>query len=68
MLDVVALLLHRYVALVAFVLTLAAPFGVVQFEFGVGVHTAVGLLVVLATTATQVDVQPAKKSSVTVTV
>ena len=58
MLDVVAALLHKYVTLVAFVLTLAAPFGVVQFVFGVGVHTAVGRLVVLATTATHVFVHP----------
>ena len=51
MLDVVAPVLHKYVGLAASVLTLAAPFGVAQFVFGVGVQFA--LMVAPTVTITQ---------------
>jgi hypothetical protein len=69
MLDVVCagVVLHTYVGLVALVVTLAVPFGVVQLVLSVLLHVADGGAVVLNTCAEQVLVQPVLWS-VTVTV
>ena len=49
--DVVAPVLHRYVALVALVLTEADPLGFKQLVLATGVHAAVGGVTVLPTIA-----------------
>jgi hypothetical protein len=58
MLDVVAPVLHKYVALAALVLTDAEPFGVRQLVLATGVQTAVGGVFVEVTVVEHVLVHP----------